>query len=429
MENQKTILLKQIKSNPVLIGRYLGFTKLTNLHNEWIKDMISRGEDTTLQAHRGSYKTTCVSIALAIICVVYPNDKTLFMRKTNADVIEVIAQVRKILQSDFMRQLSKVLWGVEVDLVQVRSDCIVTNLAGNDPRGTPQLLGMGTQGSMTGKHFERIFTDDIVNVEDRVSKAERDRTKTVYQELQNIKNRGGRIYNTGTPWHKDDAFSLMPEAKKYDCYMTGLIDADTLEKIKEHMTLSLFSANYELKHIANEDIIFANPRTGADPSLAEQGDCHIDASYGGSDSSVFTISHKVDGTYYVLGKLWQKHIDDCEDEIIAIRKAFNAGRISCEDNGDKGYLAKELRAKGERTHMYHESMNKVLKITTYLKSEWKNVVFVVGTDEEYIRQIEEFNENAEHDDAPDSLASIIREQWHKKPSKEGADVGYSKYFM
>ena len=85
---------------------------------------------------------------------------------------------------------------------------------------------MGINGSITGKHFDRIFTDDIVNVQDRTSKAERDRTKIVYQELQNIRNRGGRIFNTGTPWHKEDCFSLMPNIERYDCYSTGLISKE-----------------------------------------------------------------------------------------------------------------------------------------------------------------------------------------------------------
>jgi hypothetical protein len=62
-------------------------------------------------------------------------------------------------------------------------------------------------------------------------------------------------------------------------------------------------------------------------------------------------------------------------------------------------------------------MNKFLKITSYLKNEWKNIIFVAGTDAAYIEQICDFNENAEHDDAPDSLASIIRVLW----SKNGSD--------
>lgn len=423
--DKKTAVLEQLKKNPVRIGQKLGFNKLTDIHNEWMKSMMYGKDDETLQAHRGSYKTTCVSIVLALIMIIFPNDKVLFMRKTNTDVVEVITQVRKMLETDFMRQLSFIIWGVQVELVQVRSDCISTNLSGSDPRGTPQLVGIGTQASMTGKHFDRIFTDDIVNVEDRTSKAERERTKTVYQELQNIKNRGGRIFNTGTPWHKSDAFELMPEPVKYDCYSTGLISDEELEIIKSRMTSSLFSANYELRHIADDDVIFSNPQTNADPAKAEQGVCHIDAAYDGEDYTAFTICHKVDGIYYIYGRLWRKHVDDVTDEIIRLRKQFNAGRISLENNGDKGYLAKALRQKGERTHSYHENMNKYLKITSYLKAEWKKVVFVAGTDEEYIQQVCDYNENAEHDDAPDSLSSIVRELWRQKsPNNTNAMSSY-----
>ena len=114
--------------------------------------------------------------------------------------------------------------------------------------------------------------------------------------------------------------------------------------------------------------------------------------------------------------MWRKHIDDVEDEIILLRKAFNAGRIHCEDNGDKGYLGKSLIKKGERVSLYHESMNKYLKITSYLKDVWEDVIFVKGTDKEYIEQICDYNENAEHDDAPDSLASVIRMLWKKQES-------------
>jgi hypothetical protein len=59
-------------------------------------------------------------------------------------------------------------------------------------------------------------------------------------------------------------------------------------------------------------------------------------------------------------------------------------------------------------------MNKHLKISTYLKGEWENVIFVEGTDEEYIDQVCDYNENAEHDDCPDSLASLIRKYERKR---------------
>lgn len=403
-------------NEPVKIGYAVGFDKLTALHNRWIIEMIRGTQDKTLQAHRGSYKTTCVSIALACIFVLLPNKKTLFLRKTDADVKEVIRQVRNILLSPPMQEAARLIHGKDMVLTTQTASELSSNLPG-DSKGTSQLVAMGINGSITGKHFDRIFTDDIVNVQDRTSKAERDRTKIVYQELQNIRNRGGRIFNTGTPWHKEDCFSLMPNIERHDCYSTDLISKEQLQIIREAMTASLFAANYELRHIASYDVIFTSPQTGADPALAEQGICHIDASYGGEDGTAFTICRKSGGKYYIYGRLWQKHVDDCLPEIIRLRKAFNAGIIYCERNADKGYLAKTLRDKGERADTYHEKTNKFVKITSYLKSEWKNVVFVAGTDAEYINQICDYTENAEHDDAPDSAASIVRKLWNKKDTE------------
>lgn len=74
----------------------------------------------------------------------------------------------------------------------------------------------------------------------------------------------------------------------------------------------------------------------------------------------FTICHKAGGKYYVYGRLWRKHVDDVLDNIYALQEAFNAGQFSVEDNGDKGYLAKELRQHGARVHRYHENMNKFI---------------------------------------------------------------------
>lgn len=402
-----------LRDKPYKVGQLLGFTKLTKLHNEWMSVMLTAKCDKTLQAHRGSYKTTCVSVVLAILMVLLPNKRILFMRKTDSDVKEIIKQVQNILVNPRFQVFVFAIYGVYLKLTVASATEVSTNLT-TDVKGTAQLVGIGTGASLTGKHFDIIFTDDIVNVQDRISKAERDHTKIIYQELQNIKNRGGRIFNTGTPWHKEDAFSLMPDPIKYDCYQTDLISKEELADIKKSMLASLFAANYELRHIAAEDVIFFDPVTGADPALVEQGECQLDAAYGGEDWTAFTIGKRSEGKYYILGKCWRKHVDDCEDEIIQIRKSFNAGKIYLENNGDKGYLAKQLKNKGERPVSYHEDMNKFLKITSYLKGVWEDVVFVEGTDPEYINQICDYNENAEHDDCPDSLASLVRKLWGKK---------------
>ncbi len=415
-------VINYLTENPVGFGQMLGFDKLTDLHNDWIKDMVYGREDETLEAHRNSYKTTCVSVALALIIIELPKLRTAFLRKTDSDVKEIIRQVTKILRNEHTIYLTKCLYGIELKLMRASATEISTNLD-RDIKGTSQLVGMGTSGSMTGKHFDRIFTDDIINVQDRASAAERERTKLVYQELQNIKNRGGRIFNTLTPWHKEDASILMPKPKTYDCYSTGLMTAEDIEAKRESMSPSLFAANYELKHIASEDVIFLNPKTGADAAKVLNGLMHVDSAFDGADYTALSIAKEHDGKVYVLGKMWRKNVLDCYNQIVGYYKEYLCPKMYNEVNADKGMVARDLKKLGVKVVTYSETTNKYIKIVTYLKKVWKDIIFVNGTDPEYIEQITDYTDVAEHDDAPDSLASLIREMYPKL----GRDENISLY--
>lgn len=408
MDNSFDFYMDLVINNPVQFGIECGFEDLEDIHNEWIKSFLFAEEDETLLAHRGSYKTTCLSIAIAILLVMFPNQTIIFMRKTDTDVMEIVLQVQKLLQSDIFQDFSEALWGKSVILLKATTSEIDTNLKESN-KGTSQLLALGIGASITGKHGDIIITDDIVNLKDRVSRAERERTKTQYQELQNVKNRGGRFINTGTPWHKEDAISKMPNIKRYDCYETGLISKEQLNHLREVMIPSLFAANYELKHIADKDAMFSAPIYSDKVSLIANGTAHIDAAYGGSDSTVYTA--KKDNVMF--GKKWDKHVDDCLNEIELLHKELKLGTIHVENNGDKGYLAKEIKKRGIPVKEYHESQNKFIKIATYLRAEWTKIQWLESTDPDYMAQILDYTENAEHDDAPDSAASLIR-QTNKK---------------
>lgn len=411
MNSEKKKILDLLYYEPYMIGKWVGFKDLTGLHNEWLRSFLYDKTDETVLAHRGSYKTTDLSLFLALHIVEQPNENTLFFRKTDDDVAEVIKQTRQILNSGCVRQIVKALYGKELTFPKESTSEIHTNLS-TSIRGASQLQGQGITSSVTGKHADVVVTDDIVNLKDRISKAEREHTKAFYMELQNIKNRNGRIINTGTPWHKDDAVSLMPNVKRFDCYSTGLITPQKLKELRSSMSDSLFAANYELKHIADEEAMFREPRflSKDKTELIYDGISHIDAAYGGEDYTAYTaFKEQADGTIAGYGRLWQKHIDDCLSEITACQKQYRLGTIHCERNADKGYLAKELRANGLACSSYHEKMNKYIKISTYLKANWSRIYWLDGTDPEYISQILDYTEQAPHDDAPDSAASLLRE--------------------
>lgn len=404
--------------HPIEIGHWVGFKDLNDMHNEWLRGFLYEKEDQTLQGHRGSYKTTTLSLFFALHCIIFPNETLLFFRKTSNDVNEIIRQTSNVLHSGCIQEIVRVLYGKELQLTKDSSNEISTNLS-TTIKGQSQIVGLGIGTSITGKHADIVVTDDIVNVKDRVSAAERESTKIAYMELQNIKNRGGRFVNTGTPWHKEDAFTLMPNPKKYDCYSTGLMTQSQIDDMKIHMSASLFAANYELKHIADENVLFPEPRIGENADHVRNGICQLDSAYYGEDYTAFTIMVYEDGVYYTFGKMWRKHVEDCYGEILGLYAKFSCGKMYIEKNADKGMVSRDLRNLGVRTVNYNEGMNKHIKISTYLKVIWSQIAFVEGTDPEYIEQICDYTEDAEHDDAPDSCASIARIIYPRIAKREG----------
>ena len=406
---------------PVEIGHWVGFKDLTDLHNEWLREFLYKEDDQPLQGHRGSYKTTTLSLFFAINAIENPNKTALFFRKTGGDVAEVIRQISNILQSGCVHEIVRAIYGKDLMLLKASNSEVHTNLS-TSIKGSSQIVGLGIGTSITGKHADIVVTDDIVNVKDRISSAEREHTKIAYMELQNIKNRGGRFINTGTPWHKDDCFTLMPNPTKYDCYSTGLMEKSQIEYIKQRMSPSLFAANYELRHIAAEDVIFADAKTGAKRELCMNGLMHVDSAFYGEDYTAASVMTFIDGKYYLYGRCWRKHVEDCYPDIMNIYQEFLCNKVFMELNADKGMVARDLKLAGIRTAPYTETMNKHIKIVTYLKAIWPDVIFVEGTDKEYIEQITDYTENAEHDDAPDSASCLARLMYRKTKKKDRGQV-------
>ena len=405
--SRRADIVSALRENPTAFASRLGFPLLTDLHRDWCREMVFGKDDHTLQAHRGSYKTTTVSIALWELLLLRPNAQMAFFRKTDTDVKEILEQVKKMLRTDVTQYLSEAIWGVSCRITTDNMLEVSTSIS-SDARGGAQLTGMGIGGSLTGKHYDLIFTDDIVNLKDRSSRAERERTKDAYREIKNLVNRGGKIFNTGTPWHVDDAFRLMPEPERWPWDATGLMTKEQYDEIAKVTTPSLLAANYQLRHIPSDDMIFTDPKTGAPIEKVYHGECHVDAAYYGEDFTAFTAMNVHDGTTYVYGRLWRKHVEDVTPEIVAEHRRLMLGRLYIETNADKGYSAKAFKALGVSVVPYPETQNKFVKIVTYLKTAWPTIVFVDGTDEEYINQIVDYTEDAEHDDAPDSAASLCQ---------------------
>ena len=422
LTTQQKNLLTRIKSESHRIAKLVGFDKFTELHSKWICNMFKEKDIYVLKAHRGSMKSSALTLFIAELMICKPNKTIIFMRKTDNDVKEIVEKVSKILHTEVFQAFSQILYGTTYRFTKDTAFEINTSLK-QDLGGKSQLIALGSSGSLTGKHADYIIVDDLCNIKDRASRAERERVKNVWMELQNVRNRGGVSIACGTTWHKQDVFSLMPPADIYTCYETGLMTKKEIENLKKTMTPALFAANYELRFIANEDALFTDIRYLKPSDMTEQDikdgvipkdlldgcTAHLDASYGGGDTTALTLMKRLlDGRIIAFGKVWEKHVKHCMNDIIMLINFYNTRSLWMETNGDKGYLAQEFRQRGVKVMTYHEKMNKDVKIQTYLYGAWQDIYWLEETDANYINQIMDYTENAEIVDAPDSASCACR---------------------
>jgi hypothetical protein len=374
-----------------------------------------------LLAHRGSFKTTSIIIIGCIWWLLFhPNDRIAIIRKRYTDAAECLYTIRNIFSIPVLIELFRYAHnGTEPKLKIKRDSKLQFNFKQTQtPEGNIDAYGIDT--GITGKHYDLIICDDFVTIKDRVSKADRERTKLIIQEIiTNIIDPGKFVKFIGTPWHKDDCWNFLHNAGvipiKYDYRQTGILTENEITEKRKTITPSLFAANYELKHIASEDALFTNPnfkrwefkRTGIFG--------HLDAKYSGEHTNGLTFFRKKhDGRIQGVGFCFPDHVKNKYDFIVEKWKKYFCGTFLLEDNADKGFVADELKKRGIPVQTYHEKENKHVKITNYLYKYWTKIDWDQDTDPEYLNQILDYIEGQEPDDCPDSAASLLREKFHKK---------------
>lgn len=268
-----------------------------------------------------------------------------------------------------------------------------------------------------------LIIDDAISASKVIYQRAREDCIQKYEDVLKTRLRRSDvpIIHIGQRLDEDDlsAYIIKNESDSYDVVTIAAMENDISvweEKISTNDLLklkqrrpSVFYSQYQQQPNKNLYSKFKNPKYTDDESLIYDGVAHVDASYGGTDFTAFTVMKELPGGQIIAyGNLWSEHIENKTVEIINIRKRLRAGTLYLENNADKGYSEKEFAKRGEFVSGYHESMNKYYKIMTYLYSRWEDIIWLSSTNPDYISQIQAYDENATHDDAPDSASSLIR---------------------
>lgn len=155
-------------------------------------------------------------------------------------------------------------------------------------------------------------------------------------------------------------------------------------------------------------VFVTKPETERDIRLLSGGIAHLDAAYGGGDDTALTCARRDGDVIYLYGRLWHGPAADHLREISQVTREMRCAPLYMETNADKGFLGREIQRLGDPVRLYHEGLNKTFKIYTYLRKWWGRIRIIRGTDADYVAQIMGYNEQAAHDDAPDSAACACR---------------------
>jgi len=363
-----------------------------------------------------THNTTALSPIGSIERLLFePNIRICLVQKNFTKASLLLQTIRQAMLVPEVQELFKIAHGFYPKPVTKRDNILTFNFKKTyTPEGN--INAYGVIQDMTGKHFDFIQADDFVTLDDKVSKAEREKTKLRLEDIMNnILDPGKQIGLSGTPWHREDAWIICPSTLKFDINMLDILTEKEKEEKKRELTSVSYAANHELRHIASDSQMFQEANFARWDIFIKTGVYgHLDAKYSGDHTNGLTFfAKKKDGRIQGIGFCFHEHIDDKLDFVYDKWLKYFCGTLYLEDNADKGYLAKELAKKGVKVETYHESMNKHVKIENYLYPKWNNIDWDIDTDPEYISQILDYQQGEEPDDCCDSAASLIRQKFDK----------------
>lgn len=412
---------RDILLHPHLLGLMVGFSKLTELHSRMILHIWAQtpGRYTALQGHRGSYKTTAVTvIGIVWYLLWHPNARIALLQETWTIAVRNLRAIQKVMKHPAIQEVFRYIHGSypkEVKATDGEMDYSFKKTISKEP----SVSAYGILQLPTGSHFDFILMDDVITINDKISKTVREKHIHAIREVfTNIIDPGKTVAHSGTPWHKKDAWTITVPPMKYPVGTTGILSEKDIAFKRSQTTATDWAINMELRHIADGEKPFNSPAAWAPfPLRVGRVYAHVDAKYQGTDTCGVSIMVKQGVKVHVTGKILFRHIMEEVDTLIGLLEYYNVRELFMETNGDKGLAADRIRTVLRERNIpctvtdYHEKMNKHIKITGVGVPVWPYLIWDTATDPEFLDQTKDYTEGAEPDDGPDSWTSLIREAY------------------
>lgn len=259
--------------------------------------------------------------------------------------------------------------------------------------------------TLRGRHPDVVVMDDPVTPDD-TSDATRRQVKKVYNELNKLTD---NVLIIGQPVHKFDLYQeLRPKLKNKMEVPHGTIpelDHDLEAQRLAGVDEASIQASYFLKILSEGSMPFENIKYIDRFPKASAAVAFIDPAFGGQDYTAVTILKAWMDGVACIGWVWRKSWEHCLDEMATHFAQYNVKRCAFETNktGDQplDILRKALKVGCVGVFSNTNKHSRIMAAGTYAHM----IHLSKQSHPEYIKQVVQYEHDAKHDDAPDSLAS------------------------
>ena len=357
-----------------------------------------------LEAARGYGKTDYVAIVRPAY-EIYKNPKKTFIviNKDKSKAKSAIAEMARCLEAN----------GVDLE-VNTTSNFRVKGLVGKQDNGK----AMSTKMSPKQNHPDFIICDDIVDIKDKYSPAERKYIRDYFEALTGLSD---NIIFLGQPVFYKDLYSEIRHRLKVMSLPHGSIpelDHDLEARRAAGVSEAFINANYHLKVSADASVPFAGiEEVNFFPSSSSF--MWIDPSDGQGDYTAICVLTGNFEDLIFAGFCFNKAWYECEEELKQIWSMYRAEKGGFETNKHGNHPVILLRQKGLNFAGRATTENKEAKIQNAAthKKNIKLSTFVPNKNADLIEANKLFNKTVKEyeykggtdikDDAPDAIASAM----------------------
>lgn len=276
----------------------------------------------------------------------------------------------------------------------------------------PNLIALTIRSrGFRGRHPHLIIMEDPITPED-TSPAERKRVKKVYEELYKLTK---NIVIIGQPVHKADLYQELREKIPTFKMIWGDIpelDCDLEAQRGAGVSEESIQASYFLNIMGSDSLPFFKIKTV--DFFAKDNVAYIDPAREGKDFTAISVAGRNFDNLVVAGWAFRKAWYDCLPEFEKIFTALKVNKVCIETNGIGELAVTQMRKLGIPAVGRNTTTNKhqrIMNIASFVndlelyRMEEGDPVLLQGN-EIFIDQVKNYEYNAEHDDAPDSMAGV-----------------------